>query len=128
MLQKAKYYFINLDLPRAIDNMRYRFRAIPLIYGIRCRATGKMYIGSTFSPENRFYKHLVAGDRSCPELQADIAKYGLKSITVHIFELVEWPKGLMFEDRESHLREVEQRYISKWPKSKRYNTRNSKAS
>ena len=113
MLQAAKYYFINLNLPRAVDNLRYRFRAQPLIYGIRCRLTGKMYIGSTFSPENRFYKHLIAGDRSCPELQDDILKYGLESLTVHIFEIVEFPIDLPFKQRKGYLLETEQRYIDK---------------
>jgi hypothetical protein len=72
-----------------------------------------MYIGSRFSPENRFYKHLVVGDRSCPELQEDIIKYGLKSITVHIFELVTFPTSLPFKDRAGYLHEIEQHYIDK---------------
>lgn len=127
MLQAAKYYSINLDLPRAVDNMRYRFKDTPLVYGIRCRATGMMYIGSTFAPQDRFHSHLVSGDsqRSWPELQNDISKYGIKSITVHIFELVEFPEDIPMWQHKAYLTQVEQSYIDKWPIHKRYNLRNS---
>ena len=123
MLQSSAYYFINLQLPRAIDNMRYQFRDKPIIYGIRCRVTGKMYIGSTFVPQDRFYKHLIARDplRSSPELQDDITRYGLESITVHIFEVVKFPKDMHIANRKDHLRSIEQSYLDRWPKHKRYN-------
>ena len=95
--------------------MRFRFRDQPLIYGIRCRATGKMYIGHTFVPQDRFYKHLIAHDyeRSSPELQDDIKKYTMKSITVHIFELVQFPPHMHVDDYLSHIHQIEQSYINR---------------
>jgi hypothetical protein len=113
MLQAAKYYYMNLHLSQVVDNLRFRFKSKPIVYGIRCRETGMMYIGSSFAPENRFHNHLVTGNHSNAALQADIQKYGLKSLTVHIFELVIFPAGMPFRDRPAHLHLVEQRYIDR---------------
>ena len=127
MLQSALYWFKDLHLPGRVDRMRFRFKNQPLIYGIRCRATGKMYIGHTFVPQDRFYKHLIAHDyeRSSPDLQDDIKKYSMKSLTVHIFELVQFPPHMHPSDYLSHITEIEQSYIDQWPSRKRYNVKNS---
>ena len=124
MLRNVQYY-MNLHLPRALDNMRYRFRNTPIIYGIRCRVTGKMYIGSTLTPQNRFQKHLIANTHSSPDLQADIQKYKLPSITVYILEIVQFPTHLSESQYSSYLKQVEQTYIDRWPEAKRYNRRDS---
>jgi len=126
MLRNVHYY-MNLHLPRAIDNMRYSLRDIPIIYGIRCRVTGMMYIGSTSTPQDRFQKHLIAYTHSSYDLQADIEKYKLQSITVYILEKVTIPAHLSRFQRNSYLKRVEQTYIDRWPKAKRYNTRDSYA-
>ena len=124
MLRNAPFY-MNLHLPRAIDNMRYSLRNTPIIYGIRCRVTGMMYVGSTLTPQNRFQKHLIANSHSSSDLQADMNKYGLHSITVHILEVVKFPANLSPSRHKSYLTQVEQTYIEQWPQAKRYNIRNS---
>jgi len=124
MLRNVPFY-MNLHLPRAINNMRYSFRNTPIIYGIRCRVTGMMYIGSTVTPQHRFQKHLIAHTHSSSDLQADMDKYGLQSITVHILEVVKFPAHLSSSLHKSYLTQVEQTYIDRWPKAKRYNIRDS---
>jgi len=128
MLRNVQFY-MNLHLPRAIDNMRYRFRDTPIIYGIRCRVTGKMYIGSTLTPQDRFRKHLIANTHSSPDLQADIKKYKLPAFTVYILEIVQIPTHLSQSKSQSssYLKQVEQTYIDRWPVAKRYNIRDSYA-
>jgi group I intron endonuclease len=126
MLRNVQYY-MNLHLPRAVDNLRYRFRDIPIIYGIRCRVTGKMYIGSTLTPQDRFREHLISKTNSSPDLQADIKKYELSSFTVYILEIVQLPTHLSKSKSSSYLKQVEQTYIDRWPVVKRYNIRDSYA-
>jgi len=116
---------MKLHLPRVIDNMRYTFRDIPIIYGIRCRVTGKMYIGSTLTPQDRFREHLITKTNSNPNLQADIEKYKLSSFTAYILENVQLPTDLSVSQHSSYLKQVEQTYIDRWPVAKRYNIRDS---
>jgi predicted GIY-YIG superfamily endonuclease len=49
-----------------------------IVYGIRCRANNRVYIGSTFDPRERFRNHLVMGFNSNLPLQVDIRRYGLR--------------------------------------------------
>ena len=75
--------------------------------------TDKMYIGSTLSPSLRFYQHLVTGESSNDALQSAIQADGLEHFTLFIMKVVEFPKGLSYNDKVRHLRAVEQRYIDR---------------
>ena len=87
--------------------------------------TDKMYIGSTLSPALRFYHHLVTAESSNDALQSAIQADGLEHFTLFIMEVVEFPKGLSYNDKVRHLRAVEQRYIDKYPREQLYNSMNS---
>jgi hypothetical protein len=118
-------YYRNLHWPKTIDNMRYRFRGKAIIYGIRCRVTNMIYIGSTFTPVDRFRQHLVTGHSSNQALQDAIAKYSLAVFNVYIFKVVVFPKGLTSKERELHLFAIEQSYINQFPKDRLYNAQKS---
>jgi group I intron endonuclease len=121
-------YYMHLDKPSIVDKLRYRFKGKSIVYGIRCRLTGKIYIGSTMLSATRFYNHLIAGQHSNEALQNAIKQFGLQHFVAHVFEVVEYPDGLTFHERKAYLLGREQVYLDKFSKSKLYNTRNSSAS
>ena len=82
-------YYMHLDHSRILRGLRYRFKDIPLVYGISCQVTQMIYIGSTNTPGLRFHNHLVTGENSNCNLQAAIKRYKLGKLTVHIFEIVD---------------------------------------
>lgn len=64
------------------------------VYLIRCIPNGKVYAGSSVTPERRFYLHrreLAMGKHHSPPLQAAWNKYGADAFT---FEIVEEAQGL----------------------------------
>lgn len=115
-------YYRNVHLPLIVSKLCYRFKGQPIIYGIRCRATDKIYIGSTFVPSDRFYKHLVKGDRSNIALQEAIVKHGLEWFTVYVFEVVKFPSELGYLGKKLYLRDLEQQYIDRFPEAQLYNS------
>jgi len=126
-ITQPKYhsYYINLHLKGAIDNLRYRFKDTPIVYGIRCSINNKIDIGSTLKPQDRFNKHLISAIGSNLALQDDIVKYGLDKFTVYIYEIVDIPSTFTRANKAMHLRLVEQRYINMVVKTKLYNAINS---
>ena len=98
-------YAMNLDNPRNIKHLRYRFKGDALIYGIRCQINNVIYIGETLNPGLRFHKHLISGEDSNVNLQAAIAKYGLGKFTVHIFMIVPLPASSTFDEKKTILRQ-----------------------
>ena len=83
-------YYLNLDSPRVIRELQYRFKNSVLVYGIRCNINNMVYVGSTSDPRQRFYQHLVSGFKSNALLQADIAKYGVSHSTPPAGNLIIW--------------------------------------
>ena len=114
-------YYQSLDIPRVVRALCYRFKGQPIIYGIRCIATGMVYVGCTFVPQDRFYQHLITGSSSNLALQEAIAKYGLRKFTAVVFAVVEFPDGLPHGERKSYLLEQEARYIAMFPPAQLYN-------
>lgn len=56
-----------------------------IVYALKHNATGKMYIGSTANPRQRFLKHtnrLKNGTHHSKRLQADYDQYEDKSLTL----------------------------------------------
>ena len=83
---------------------------------------------SSLTPGKRFHNHLVTGNNSNAQLQADIAKYGLDSFVACVFEVVPLSKYMSFKAKMVALHKIEQSYISKFPKEQLYNRIGSSAS
>ena len=115
-------YYLNVHLLSVVNKIRYRFKGLTVIYAIRCRVTGMMYIGSTFSPSLRFHQHLMTGSSSNINLQTAIARYGQSKFVVYILEVVEMPKQLTYGERKNFLAEREQHYMNHYPIDQLYNT------
>lgn len=64
MIPKHVAYARKLELTKSLNYIRYRFRDKHIIYGLLCRVTQMIYIGSTNTPQDRFGKHLVSGEGS----------------------------------------------------------------
>ena len=135
MLQSTKFvripkdigYVLNLDNPRNIKMLQYRFKDDAIIYGIRCQINNMIYIGSTMTPRLRFHKHLVTGESSNANLQDAIKEFGLGKFTVHIFEKVDLPFDTSYNEKQVILHKVEQSYLNRFPKRQKYNSINSLA-
>jgi len=121
-------YYTNLHMPNVISKLQYRYRGKAIIYGIRCVLTNMIYIGSSMQPGLRFHNHLISGDSSNTYLQADINKHGLDKFVVYVFEVVDLPKTLSYNQCKAILRELEQKRIDNFPKTALYNTINSMSS
>ena len=132
MLQATKYigkwipkdvaYYLNLDNPGVITGLRYRFKKSAIIYGIRCRPDGMIYVGSSLAPGLRFHKHLITGEESNENLQDAISKHGLGKFTVHIFKVVDFPAHFAYAEKKTHLLKLEQEYLDMIPQKRLYNT------
>lgn len=120
-------YYNNLHLSSVVNALRYRFRDKVIVYAIRCRPSGMMYIGHTFNPTLRFHNHLITGVNSNPYLQTDIAERGLSKFTVYVLEVVVLPKHLSYNQRAAFMRALEQRYIDRYPQEQLYNIVNASA-
>lgn len=114
-------YYRDIHLPLVLKGLIYRYKRLPIVYGIRCRATNMIYIGSTFDSWSRFLAHLNSGKASNLGLQESIAKYGLEWFTVYIFEVVNIEPTDDKLMRNAKLRKVEQKYIDMFPLSQLYN-------
>jgi len=114
-------YYRNLHLKSTISSIKFRFRGQSIIYGIRCRMTNMIYIGSTSQSLVRFNRHLETGRYSNPSLQNDISKYGLESFTAYIFESLKIDDTMNKSQVTSFIRESEQKYINLFPKKLLYN-------
>jgi len=127
MLKPIKHmaYYRNLHHPSVVKSIRFRFKGKSIIYGIRCRATDMIYIGSTFNSLVRINQHLVLNNYSNLRLQYDISKYGLEYFNFYVFEEVNLPVNLSRNERAAHLHKIEQQYINKFNKTKLYNVINS---
>lgn len=117
-------YYMNLHLVSSVKGLRYRFKDSPVVYAIRCRVTGMMYIGSTMLPDLRFHQHLTVGNTNL-NLQNAIKKHGLSNFIVYILEVAEFPRSSFLEENRSFLLRLEQSYISFYPKTQLYNSINS---
>lgn len=102
-----------------IDVLRYTTKglAFGIVYGIYNTITHQIYVGSTINPVVRFYEHLISGINSNNYLQNAIAKYGLQSFTVLIFEIVE----NSVSTTKQILLHVEQKYLDLFPTLQKYN-------
>lgn len=114
-----------LQTRHARDGMRYLYSFTPLIYGIICSETNRIYIGSTWDSVRRFRQHLVTGHTSNLALQEDIKEHGLKSITVFIFTNVDFPESLSKAERKALLEKVEQEYKDMFPLDVQYRSNRS---
>jgi len=94
----------------------------PIVYGIRCTVTNMVYIGSTFTPQERFYAHLRSGFSSNLGLQLAIKQYGLQKFTVLIFNIVSFPPNADYGLRAKILRQQEQALMDLFPNSQLYNS------
>ena len=67
--------------------MNYPF----FIYELRNKANGKIYIGMTANPNQRFHKHLYdmkSGKHPVPLMNEDFAKYGSDSFEFNVIDTV----------------------------------------
>jgi group I intron endonuclease len=118
-------YYQHLNDPRVVRALCYRFKGKSIIYGIRCKVTNMVYIGSTLVGHDRFYQHLISGKSSNTALQEAINMYGLSKFTAYVFEKVSYPVGLSYAERTDFLRKLEQMYIAKFSKFQLYNAKNA---
>jgi hypothetical protein len=109
-------YSMNLHMPNVISKLQYRFRNSSVVYGIRCRPTGMIYVGSISQPGLRFHNHLVSGDPSNPQLQEAIRTHGIDKFTVSIFNIVSYPSDFNIKQRNTLLRQSKQEVLNRFPK------------
>lgn len=105
--------------PECIDTLRYTTKGLSfgLVYGIYNQLTHQIYVGSTINPVIRFYDHLISGLNSNVYLQSAIAKYGLESFMVVIFEVL----GKNNSSTKEDLLNLEQGYLDHFPTEQKYN-------
>lgn len=128
-IPKDVAYYLNLDKSGVITSLRYRFKKSPIIYGIRCRPDGMIYVGSSLAPGLRFHKHLITGEESNQNLQDAISEHSLGQFTVHIFKVVDFPAHFNYcsplwgeKEKKTHLLKLEQEYLDMIPHKRLYNT------
>lgn len=117
-------YYMNLHLTSTIKALQQRFRGETVIYAIRCQINNKVYVGSTLTPARRFHQHLVTGEKSNSNLQADISKYGIDKFTLYVMEIID-VKNIPFKARVNFIRQREQYYMDKFPLEQLYNSSRS---
>ena len=115
-------YFMNLDQIKVINMIRYMYKDQHVVYAIKCRISGMLYVGSTTTPSSRFHHHLITYTYSNAGLQAAIAMYGLSNFTLYILEVVTYPSSLTLSERGVFLRQREQSYMNKFPVRQLYNS------
>lgn len=85
-----------------------------------------LYIGSTLIPSLRFHNHLSTGINSNANLQAAIKVHGVSNLTVYILVVVEFPSNLTTDaSKKQYLRQIEQKYMDKYPKAQLYKEQRS---
>lgn len=124
-MPKHVRYYLGLQDPRRLRYLMYALKGKPLVYGIRNLTNNMIYVGSTLVPHDRFYQHLITGEKSNPRLQSAIDTHTLAKFTVLVFEFVDCPKSNDQQANTLLLRQVEQRYIDMFPKNQLYNDINA---
>lgn len=114
-------YYRNLQIKSVINSICFRFKDQAIIYGIRCRLNGKIYIGSTNDVISRVKQHLIYLNHTNPGLQSDMSKLGIQNFTFYVFKIVDIPSGLNFVDRAAYLRKIEQGNLDMYPSHQLYN-------
>jgi hypothetical protein len=120
-------YYRNLDQPRIVNQLRFRFRDKVVIYGFICRVNQMLYVGSTEDTVSRFYMHLVFGQASNAAFMEAIALHGLSKFTGFIFKVVVYPPNLTVDQRRVFLRKLEQSYMDMIPANRLFNSIKAKA-
>jgi group I intron endonuclease len=122
------HYYLNLLDTKVVSLLRSRYRGKGVVYGLRCRPTGQMYIGHTMSPSTRFYNHLITHDtsQSNTNLQLAIERHGLGKFIVYIYAALPYDTT-NYATVKDQLRRIEQQHINRFPTAQLYNKINSKA-
>ena len=123
-LSVSKYvaYYMHLDRVRVVNLLRYTYKGKSIVYALRCRSTGQMYIGSTTLSTLRFHNHLVTGENSNSNLQVAISRHGLSNFVAYILEVVPMSPHLSYSQQMVLLHQAEQAHINRYPKSQLYNS------
>lgn len=118
-------YYKDLHLDRIRSLIYFGLKPKPIVYGIRCRVTNMIYIGSTLHPYKRLFSHLETGNGSNIPLQKAITKYGLKYFNLYIFEILTVNTDESYAESIIRLRNLEQSYINKFTRVQLYNVINA---
>ena len=121
-VQYYDVYFLNLHKRWVVNLLRFTYQGKSIVYAIRCRPTGQMYIGSTSASKYRFYNHFISGEESNANLQAAISKHKLHNFVAYVLEEVEMPSKVTSAKRDQLLRRVEQLHIQRYPEAQLYNS------
>lgn len=70
-----------------------------IVNGIRSIATGMIYVGCSFVPQDLFYQHLISGESSNLALQETIPKYRFHKFMAILFTEVQFPAGLPHKEQ-----------------------------
>lgn len=113
------------DTKKALKR-RYKLEGRPAgIFRVRNDVTGKVFVGSSLdlnSPLNRIEFELQHGISRNRELQEDYGRYGRKSFTFEIVEVLD-PAGDPAFTVERRLEELEQAYAANLDRTNSYNTK-----
>ena len=122
------HYYMHLTNAKVVNLLRYRYDNKGVVYGIRSRLTGQIYIGHTVDPKVRFYNHFIKGDhsQSNSNLQLAIDRYGLHNFYAYIYAVISIDSMPMAQSKDK-LRIIEQTLIDRFPKHQLYNKINSKS-
>lgn len=91
------------------DHFKYgefsKYNNTPAIYGLKCKITNKIYIGSTKNIQHRLSKHfslLYSNEHSNKRLQQDYNEYGYDNFEIIIYN--DNPVNLLEEERELQIK------------------------
>ena len=105
-------YLNQLDNLKVLRKLEFRFKKVPIVYGIRCSVTGKVDIGSSLVGHDRIYQHFISHVTNV-NLQAAITKHGLSKFTFYVFVQLSFPANQSYRERQSAILKIEQLYIDK---------------
>lgn len=105
--KNGKRKYGNYEKIRKDDHVIYGsfadFVNIQCVYGIKCKTTGKTYIGSTSNLQHRLSKHfslLYANEHRNWDLNNDFQKYGYNDFEVQILEVISNKEDLTDKEKE----------------------------
>jgi len=84
----------------------------PGIYSMKCKKTGKRYIGATNNLQIRIRQNLYTISKDEHPMSSDILDYGIETLEVEVLEQI---------DDETKLASAEQKWISQFPTDDLYN-------
>lgn len=107
---------------KKLNLIKYLYKDKGIVYVFVNHINFKVYVGSTFEFQRRFYQHLLStGKQSNIHLQNSFKKYGVENFSLYIVSTLELSNTITSEEKKNLLIPLEQQFIDKFPENQRYN-------